>query len=105
MERHFIPVFTTVSSTLIRRAHYNRKIYVPYIHVCICSLLLLVFLLDEVSCGRSPMFWTQRISSSDLEEIEVNHQEARLRVVRRQEFNGSADSCRPHSHLYAPLGH
>lgn len=62
----------------------------------VCSLLVLVFILIEVSCGRSPMFWTQRISSSVREGIEEIRQKALLRVVTRQEYNGSADSYHPH---------
>lgn len=61
------------------------------LYACMFSLFLLVFVFIKVSCGRSPMFLTQRISSSDLEGIEEIHLET-FCVVMRKEYNGSTVS-------------
>jgi hypothetical protein len=56
------------------------------------SLFCWFFVFIEVSFGRSPMFWTQRISSSVLEGREKIHLEAHFYVVMRKEYNGFTDS-------------
>jgi len=61
------------------------------LYACMFSLFLLVFVFIKVSCGRSPMFLTQRISSSDLEGIEEIHLAA-FCVVMWKEYNGSTVS-------------